>query len=318
MVPKRGLTHGRPRMRPRPLRPSLSGATRWALASRSRIPLAPPPSCSVHDKAVAEKRRTRMRRRSRTLGEADVFDELMKKPLLKSRETGRGQTRPHYWGSFMSAQGISFLRRAAVEDGITWFSVHHRVIYTDAAGSRRSPVMRIRRSAPPSRTPTTGPTVATVCTLHRACSAMSVPNGRACRTRAAIRQEPNLVACKNLYMDLDVKPGAYASELPRIALIALKAFLQGGRAAVSNYHRWQRHGRVARVLDAQHRVRAERVQAHGGAACGGGHAARADVRQAVYVRCASIIANTGDMEFQGRAGCGWQAGRSHALRPARR
>ena len=31
----------------------------------------------------------------------------------------------------MSAQGISFLRRAAVEDGITWFSVHHRVIYTD-------------------------------------------------------------------------------------------------------------------------------------------------------------------------------------------
>jgi putative DNA primase/helicase len=39
----------------------------------------------------------------------------------------------------------------------------------------------------------------------------------------AIRQEPNLIACKNLYMDVDVKKGAYANR--REALGAIKDFI---------------------------------------------------------------------------------------------
>ena len=121
----------------------------------------------------------------------------------------------------MSAQGISFLRRAAVEDGITWFSVHHRVIYTDG----RQPTFpgnahqKIRTAIEDANYwANRGNCVYLAQGMQRNAG----PQRAGMPYPSAIRQEPNLVACKNLYMDLDVKPGAYAST--KDALIALKAF----------------------------------------------------------------------------------------------
>ena len=67
---------------------------------------------------------------------------------------------------------------------------------------------------------------------------------------SALRQVPNLVACKNLYMDLDVKEGAYKTT-ERCAR-SIQGFLARSQAANGNYHRCERHGRLPYVLDAQH------------------------------------------------------------------
>ena len=122
----------------------------------------------------------------------------------------------------MSAEGISFLRQAAVADKDTWFSIHHRVTYADgrlpifpgnAHQKIRSAIEDASYWAQRGNDVYLAQGMFRNPGVHRV--GMPYPS--------ALRQEPNLVACKNLYMDLDVKEGAYKSTDE--ALAAFRDFL---------------------------------------------------------------------------------------------
>lgn len=122
----------------------------------------------------------------------------------------------------MSAEGISFLRMAAVADKDTWFSIHHTVSYADGRPTiiPGNAHQRIRTAIEDAMYwAKRGREVYLAQGMFREAGpqkpGMPYPN--------AIRQTPNLAACKNLYMDIDVKPGAYNST--KDALLALNDFL---------------------------------------------------------------------------------------------
>ena len=120
----------------------------------------------------------------------------------------------------MSAEGISFLRMAADEDDQTWMLVHHTSFLPDGRvvipGNSHHRVRTAIEDA--SYWTQRGQEVYLAQGIFRNSGPDRKPYPK------AIRQEPNLVACKNLYMDLDVKEGAYGST--NDALQALKDFHQ--------------------------------------------------------------------------------------------
>ena len=122
----------------------------------------------------------------------------------------------------MSAEGISFLRQAAVADKDTWFSIHHKVSFTDGRlpifpGNAHQKIRTAIEDA--SYWAQRGNDVYLAQGMFRnpGIHKVGMPYP------SALRQVPNLVACKNLYMDLDVKDGAYKTT--NDALQAFKCFL---------------------------------------------------------------------------------------------
>jgi Domain of unknown function (DUF927) len=122
----------------------------------------------------------------------------------------------------VSAEAISFLRMAAVADKDTWFSIHHTVSFADGRPTiiPGNGHQRIRTAIEDAMYwAKRGREVYLAQGLFREAG----PHKPGLPYPSAIRQTPNLAACKNLYMDIDVKPGAYATT--KDALIALKEFV---------------------------------------------------------------------------------------------
>ena len=105
---------------------------------------------------------------------------------------------------------LSFLQMAAVASKDTWFSIHHRVWFQDGRqpifpGNAHQSVYTAMRDA--------NYWAQKGCCVYLAQGMFRSPGEQkpGLPYPSAIRQEPNLVACKNLYMDMDVKEGAYGS-----------------------------------------------------------------------------------------------------------
>ena len=191
----------------------------------------------------------------------------------------------------MSAEGISFLRMAADEDDQTWMLVHHTSFLPDGRvvipGNSHHRVRTAIEDA--SYWTQRGQEVYLAQGIFRNSGPDRKPYPK------AIRQEPNLVACKNLYMDLDVKAGAYGST--NDALQALKDFHQAtnlpeptiivasGNGGLHVY--WTLS--VAFEPSEFRRMAAQLVAAH---------PEQFAVRQAVYERSRALDADSGHVEFQ--------------------
>ena len=105
---------------------------------------------------------------------------------------------------------VRFMRMAAPEDENTWFSVHRRILYTDG----RPPIF----PGSAHKTVRTAIKDALYWSSHGHCVYLSQGMFRTHGEKKygiyppADRSYPNLVSCKNLYMDVDVKEdGGYAS-----------------------------------------------------------------------------------------------------------
>ena len=122
----------------------------------------------------------------------------------------------------MSSEAISFLRQVVAEDSGTYFNVHRRVLIP-ADGRIIIPGNAHQRIRPmiedASYWAQRGNDTYLAQGRYRNCG----PSGHKGPYPAAIRQQSNLISCKNLYMDVDVKDGGYAST--NDALRALKAFI---------------------------------------------------------------------------------------------
>lgn len=118
---------------------------------------------------------------------------------------------------------VRFMRMAAPEDpdNITWFSIHRRVTYTDGRlptfpGSAHKTVRAAIKDA--LYWAQKGHCVYLAQGMYRA------PGPHKFGIfPSADRTYPNLVACRNLYLDMDVKEGAYATTADAAA--ALKNFI---------------------------------------------------------------------------------------------
>ena len=122
----------------------------------------------------------------------------------------------------MDNEGYVFLTQVALTDKDTWFSIHRRLLFQDGRqpifpGNAHKTVRAALDDA--NYWAARGQCVYLAQGAFRNAGEM----GRV--YPKAIRQEPNLVACKNLYMDMDVKASGYASQ--REALAALKKFSLG-------------------------------------------------------------------------------------------
>jgi hypothetical protein len=104
---------------------------------------------------------------------------------------------------------VRFMRMAAPEDPATWFSVHRRIVYTDG----RPPIF----PGSAHKTVRTAIKDALYWAQKGHCVYLSQGMFRNPGDKKfgpfpnADRTYPNLVACKNLYMDVDVKAGGYAT-----------------------------------------------------------------------------------------------------------
>jgi hypothetical protein len=117
--------------------------------------------------------------------------------------------------------GYDFLAQAAVFDNGSWVNIHRRLTFQDG----RQPIMpgnahqSVRTAAQDADfwSQQRGQCVYLAQGIFRNAGVMGPVYPK------AIRQEPNLIACKNLYMDVDVKKDAYATH--REALKAIKDFI---------------------------------------------------------------------------------------------
>ena len=118
----------------------------------------------------------------------------------------------------MDSEGISFLRQVAVEDGISWINIHHRIALPDGGiAIPGNAHLRIRTAIEDAKYwANRGHCVYLGLGMYRNAGPDRRPYPK------AIRQIQNLVACKSLYMDVDVKEGGYVST--NEALQALKGF----------------------------------------------------------------------------------------------
>jgi hypothetical protein len=118
--------------------------------------------------------------------------------------------------------GLDFLAQAAVIDSGSWFNVHRRLTFQDGrpAIMPGSAHQSLRTAAQDADywSQRKGQCVYLAQGIFRNAGEM----GR--YYPKAIRQEPNLIGCKNLYMDMDVKAGAYASH--REVLKAIHDFIR--------------------------------------------------------------------------------------------
>ena len=117
---------------------------------------------------------------------------------------------------------IRFFKRAVVEDPHSWFSVHRKITYDDG----RPPIFpgnahqRIRTAMEDAMYwAKRGHCVYLAQGLFRNAGPHTFG-----RYPAADRKIPNLVACRSLYMDIDVKDGGYAST--KDAATGLKHFVE--------------------------------------------------------------------------------------------
>ena len=120
----------------------------------------------------------------------------------------------------MSSDGLTFLTWAAVADKDTWFSIHRRITFTDG----RLPIFpgNAHQSIRTALEDANWWAQRGHC-VYLAQGAFRNSGAPGKVYPSAIRQEPNLIACKNLYLDVDVKKGAYSTQKEAVA--AIKAFL---------------------------------------------------------------------------------------------
>ena len=121
----------------------------------------------------------------------------------------------------MIEDGFNFLAQAAVFDNGSWVNIHRRLTFQDG-----------RQALMPGNAHQSLRTAAQDCDYWSQQRGQCVYLAQGIFRNAgeigrvypkAIRQEPNLIACKNLYMDVDVKKEAYASR--QEALKAIKDFI---------------------------------------------------------------------------------------------
>jgi hypothetical protein len=116
-------------------------------------------------------------------------------------------------------EGHIFLTQVALADKDTWFSIHRRLLFQDGRppifpGNAHKSIRAALEDA--NYWASRGQCVYLAQGAFRNAGEM----GRI--YPKAVRQEPNLVACKNLYMDMDVKESAYPDH--KAVLVALKKF----------------------------------------------------------------------------------------------
>jgi Domain of unknown function (DUF927) len=122
----------------------------------------------------------------------------------------------------VNSDGIRYLKMAAVEDNDTWFSIHHKINFTDGRppiypGHAHKKFREALENA--SYWAQRGHCVYLAQGMFRNAGPHTYG-----RYPSALRQVHNLIACKNLYMDIDVKPGAY--ETTADAVRAFRDFLR--------------------------------------------------------------------------------------------
>jgi hypothetical protein len=109
----------------------------------------------------------------------------------------------------MTAQGLQYLKRVVAQDKDTWFNICHKVTYEDG----RPPVF------PGNAHQNIRSAISDVMYWARKGYDVYLAMGAYLKAEhhsnrpypTAIRQGPNLTACKCLYMDIDVKPEFYAT-----------------------------------------------------------------------------------------------------------
>ena len=154
----------------------------------------------------------------------------------------------------MTKIALQHLTRVVARDKDTWFSIHRKVIFNDG----RVPIY-------PGAAHQTMRT-ALLDAMYWAHKGLDVYFANGAYLNAGehkqgrpypdcIRQNPNLIACKCLYMDVDVKEGAFGSTAEATAGDA--CVRARGQAADANYHGVERFGRVPCVLDDERVVRAK-------------------------------------------------------------
>ena len=120
----------------------------------------------------------------------------------------------------MSIDTLRFLKMVAPEDPATWFTIHHRVFVP----GKPEPIFpgnahkKIRSQTTRNTGRKKGHCVYISQGMFRNSGAQTGLYPKADRTY------PNLVACKNLYLDVDVKKDGYASNTEM--RLAVKGFLQ--------------------------------------------------------------------------------------------
>jgi Domain of unknown function (DUF927) len=119
-------------------------------------------------------------------------------------------------------EGYLFLTQAALTDKDTWFSIHRRLLFQDG----RQPIFpgNAHKSIRAALEDANYWALRGQC-VYLAQGAFRNAGEMGRIYPKAIRQEPNLVACKNLYMDMDVKESAYPDH--KSVMMALKKFSLG-------------------------------------------------------------------------------------------